>query len=325
MSQVIKILSIDGGGIRGIIPAMVLAEIEKRTGNPISSSFDLIAGTSTGGLLALGVTKPNKEGQPAYTAEQSVMLYEERGVEIFSRSLWHRVQSVNRIVGSKYSGHRLEAVLRSCFGNTLLSEALTNVFITSYEIERRTPWFFRSHKARNAQQCNFLMRDVLRATVAAPTYFDPAKINLDENNFFALIDGGVVANNPAMCAYIEAKTIFPEAEEFLILSLGTGEVNRKLSYEEAQNWGLAGWSQNLFSVFFHAMDKTVDYQMKRLLPACKDGHQHYYRLQKSLTGANDDMDDVSPENIHNLKAIAQDLILENDQLLDELVGQLTCA
>lgn len=324
MSRVIKILSIDGGGIRGIIPAMVLAELEKRTGKPTAHSFDLIAGTSTGGLLALGVSKPDEHGQPAYSAEQSVALYEDRGAEIFSRSLWHRVQTVNRIVGSKYSSHRMEVVLRGSFGDTMLSQALTNILVTSYEIERRKPWFFRSYQAQQLPECDFLMRDVLRATIAAPTYFDPAKINVDDENFFAFIDGGVVANNPALCAYIEAKSIFPDADEFIILSLGTGEVNRCLSYDDARNWGLAGWAQNLFSVVLHGMDKTVNYQMRHLLASHKNGSEHYYRLQKPLTGANDDMDDVSLENIDNLKMVGDALIQEYDQTLDQIAWQLNC-
>lgn len=83
MSKTIKILSIDGGGIRGIIPALILAEIEQRTGKPICQMFDLIAGTSTGGILALGLTRPDDTGQPAYRAEDLVRLYKTEGPVIF--------------------------------------------------------------------------------------------------------------------------------------------------------------------------------------------------------------------------------------------------
>jgi uncharacterized protein len=90
MADVFKVLSIDGGGLRGIIPAMVLAEIEERTGRPIAETFDLIAGTSTGGILALGLTMPGDGGKPRYTAKELIRIYEEQGARIFS----HRANSI---------------------------------------------------------------------------------------------------------------------------------------------------------------------------------------------------------------------------------------
>jgi len=88
-----KVLSIDGGGIRGIIPAMVLAEIERRTGKRIVEMFDLVAGTSTGGILALGLTKPGQDSKPEYSAKKLIDLYEIEGGKIFSIPVWHRVHS----------------------------------------------------------------------------------------------------------------------------------------------------------------------------------------------------------------------------------------
>jgi patatin-like phospholipase/acyl hydrolase len=88
-----KVLSIDGGGIRGLIPAMVLAEIERRTGKRIAEMFDLVAGTSTGGILALGVTKPGQDGKPEYSAKKLIDLYETEGGKIFSIPVWHRIHS----------------------------------------------------------------------------------------------------------------------------------------------------------------------------------------------------------------------------------------
>ena len=94
--QIIKILSIDGGGIRGIIPGLIMNDIEQRTGRPIAELFDYVAGTSTGGILALGLTKAGADGRPHYTAMDSVRMYRENGAQIFSRSVWHRIRSVGR-------------------------------------------------------------------------------------------------------------------------------------------------------------------------------------------------------------------------------------
>src|SRR2546421_11063200 len=104
----IKILSIDGGGIRGIIPATVLAEIEKRTKKPIAKLFDLIAGTSTGGIIALALTKPNYEGKPEYQAQDVVDLYELKGQNIFHQSMWHRLNTFNNLIEEKYQVEGLQ-------------------------------------------------------------------------------------------------------------------------------------------------------------------------------------------------------------------------
>ena len=142
------ILSIDGGGIRGIIPAMILAEIERRTGYRIAQMFDLIAGTSTGGVLALGLTIPQSAEvqRPKYKASQLVSFYEQDGQEVF-HSFWQNVTSLHGLLDEKYPSERFEKVLRKYMGDeTRLSEALTEVLITSYEIESCRPFFFTRQK-----------------------------------------------------------------------------------------------------------------------------------------------------------------------------------
>lgn len=139
-----KILSIDGGGIRGIIPALVLAQIEKNTGKSIAESFDLITGTSTGGILALGLSKDNGHGKAKYSAQELVEIYEERGREIFPRSFWRGVSSVGGFIDELYAVEGLEKVLDEYFQNEPLGASLTKVLISSYDIQNRTPLFFKS-------------------------------------------------------------------------------------------------------------------------------------------------------------------------------------
>lgn len=326
MGRIIKVLSIDGGGIRGIIPALVLAEIEHRSGRPIRDLFDIVAGSSTGGLLAMALVTPDEQNAPAYTAEEVAVMYEREGPLIFSRSMWRTVSAVGNINGAKYPSTGIDNVLERYFGDLMLSDALGDILVTGYEIQRRQPWFFRSAKARLSQTCNFRMRDVVRSTTAAPTYFEPAQVfhpELDKSDYFALIDGSMQANNPAMAAFVEAKDKNPHADEFFVLSLGTGDHTRPLPYDEAKQWGLAGWSQHILQVAFDAMSRSVDYQLRHLLPTCHDGIQHYYRLQTPLLdGASDDLDDVSDKNLLALKKLSDRLIIENDRLLDDIVERL---
>lgn len=322
MSKLVKVLSIDGGGIRGIIPAMVLARIEAQTQKRISEMFDLIAGTSTGGLLALGLTKPRKDTQkPQYKAEELVRLYEQEGSIIFSPKTFAKLRA---LADEKYPANGIESVLKKYFGNTLLSEALTDVIVPSYDIEQRRPYFFKSRKAKNDPDRDFPMQKVARATSAAPTYFEPLKLETDEiTNYYALIDGGVFANNPAMCAYVEAKSIYPDATDFLVVSLGTGELSTRLFYNQVKDWGMLQWAQPILHVVFDGSSDTVDYQLKLLLPALEEGTNRYYRFQTSLAGdMGDHLDNADPRNITSLKRLAQDMIDKNETLLKTLCQQL---
>lgn len=118
-----RILSLDCGGIRGIIPALVLTELERRAGRPTAELFDLIAGTSTGGILALGLTRPGPEGKPAYGAREMVSLYERDGSRIFNRSIWHRVKAIGNLADEEYPSEGITTVLDARFGETMLSDA----------------------------------------------------------------------------------------------------------------------------------------------------------------------------------------------------------
>src|SRR5271154_1929690 len=222
----VRILSIDGGGIRGILPAMLLAEIERRTGEPVARLFDLVAGTSTGGIIALGLTIPKSPGGPLYSAQHFVELYENQGRRIFSRSLWRALFSLDSLSWRKYASAGIEGVLLEDFGDSRLGDAVTDVLITSYEIERRFPFFFKSRNARTRPDYDFPARDVARATSAAPTYFEPMQLPSGTNSeHYTLIDGGVFANNPAACALVEARTTFG-GSDYLVVSLGTGALLR---------------------------------------------------------------------------------------------------
>ena len=129
MNQPVKILAIDGGGIRGIIPAMLLAHIESVTGRPIAKLFDLVAGTSTGGILALGLTIPKTAGASLYTAQQFVEMYEHEGPRIFSCSLWRRIVACGNLREEKYSAAGIEAVLAGYFGDARFRDAATDVLV----------------------------------------------------------------------------------------------------------------------------------------------------------------------------------------------------
>ena len=321
MAGSVTVLTIDGGGIRGIIPALVLAEIERRTGTRAAKLFDVVAGTSTGGILALGLTQPGAAGEPARRAADLVELYEREGRRIFERPLWHRIIALENLLEEKFPSQGIEAVLAETFGDTPLRDAVTEVVVTAYELESRQPWFFARHKARRDPAYDFPMRFVARATSAAPTYFEPLGLDITDPPG-GLVDGGVFANNPAMCGYVEARKLHPEATEFLVVSLGTGQHTRPIHHAEARTWGLAMWAKPILNVVFDGVSDTVDHQMDVLCGATEDGRPRYYRFQTALDRGNDDMDDPSRTNIAALRSKAAEIIAERDEDIETLCAQL---
>jgi patatin-like phospholipase/acyl hydrolase len=285
-----KILAIDGGGIRGLIPALVLAEIESRTGRPISSLFDLVAGTSTGAIIACGLTRP----QPM-PADQLAAIYEQEGPQIFDASRVKQVSSLGGVIDERYDARELVKSLRRHLGNTALGEAVTGVLVTAYDLEAREALVLR-------RDDDVSMVDAAHASSAAPTYFEPVRLGAR-----TLIDGGVFAINPAVLAYAEASGSID-----VLASLGTGELTRRLAYDEVKDWGELEWARPIIDVVFDGSADAVDEVLERLV------HDRYIRLQTRLEEASDDLDDASPENLAALRREAERLIERRSADIDRL-------
>ncbi|MBD2208736.1 patatin-like phospholipase family protein [Nostoc linckia FACHB-104] len=349
-----KILSIDGGGIRGIIPAIILQEIENRTNKPIASLFDLIAGTSTGGILALGLTKPklqlaNQDNvlglpEPVYTAKDLVSIFSEYGNVIFYEPLYAELLGdLDEILKPKYTSEGRDEILTQYFGSTTLSAALTEVLITSYDIEQRIPVLFTSNfskeniESRRLRKIGqgFTMKEAAMATSAAPTYFVPYRIPTthNRNGFYTLIDGGVFANNPTGLAVVESIVSAKKAKErgeepwtldnTLVLSLGTGSLTKEYPYYAAKNWGLVGWARPMFNIVLDGVSEAISIQIEELLPHSEDkSQQQYYRLQAYLDESLEPMDNIKSYNIRTLIQIAKQIIEEKTEEIDDLCQKL---
>jgi patatin-like phospholipase/acyl hydrolase len=313
--QELRILSIDGGGIRGIIPAKVLTHIEEVTGSRIADLFDVIAGTSTGGILALGLTCPGDGGGPRNKAQDLVDLYVGRGADIFTKAPFANEE---KYLWPLYRPTHLEKALADYLGDARLKDAVTRVTVTAYETERRAPFFFRSVKAaQNPAEYDYFMRDVGRATSAAPTYFPAHRIDSTAPDYYSLVDGGVFANNPGMCAYVDALSEARPTKNVIMVSLGTGSLTRPLKYDEIKNWGELPWVQPVISVMMDGVSNATDYQLAQIL-----GADNYYRLQTTLDIAKDEMDDASPDNIRDLQLQADRLIESSSRTLETICDRL---
>lgn len=313
------------------------------------SLFDLFAGTSTGGIIALGLNKPRLDSQASdsepvaqFKAEDLVKMYVDYGAEIFYESFFEQMLGPleDLFAQPKYNSAGREDVVRKYFGNTPLSKCLKEVFVTSYDIEQRIPVFFtnkldkeQTESRKFRRLCRgFTLTDAAMATSAAPTYFAPHHIPTSHNNngFYTLIDGGVIANNPSNLAIMEANMSRQEqneslrSEDILLVSLGTGSFTSIYSYNDVKNWGLLQWARPLLNIVFDGNSEVVASELERYLEFSNDENKPcYYRFQTFLTSELEAMDNANSENIRQLQEIGFRLIEEKNHEIDELCSILS--
>lgn len=341
MVKYTRILSIDGGGIRGIIPAQVAVSIEEKlkqkSGNPdarIADYFDLIAGTSAGGILTCIYLYPDAENphRPRWSAQEAVNFTIDSGRDVFKTSFWQTLKSLDGLVDEKYPSDALEKYFWKYFGDCKLSELLKPCLITSYDVERRKATFFNQIDGRECPEQDYFIRDVARATSAAPSYFQIPKIRSLTNESYALVDGGVFANNPALCAYAEVRSKFripderpdkgPTAKDMVILSLGTGEAQKKYPYEEVKDWGQVEWIEPLINILMTGVSETVNYQLLQIYDAI-DRPNQYLRINPNLSHEKPlAIDDASEDNISELVKIGKEQAEKYDEDLDKFIELL---
>lgn len=338
----IRILSLDGGGIRGIIPATVLSYIEdklkEKSGNPgasISEYFDFVAGTSSGGILTLLYLCPDDKKKSKYTAKEVLNLFLEKGDEIFKVSILEKIRNLNGIIDEKYPERSLEKLLKNYLSQNLLSDSLKPCIISSYDIRNRKAFFFTSIEAKESKN-NFYMREVARATSAAPTYFEPSRIKSMDDTTHALIDGGVFANNPALCAYAEArkidfkkilrnpsKSIKPTAKDMIIVSIGSGDIKEPYYYKDFKNAGVFQWIKPLFDMMMSGNSETVDYQLRKIYQTLPKADQmDYHRIQPKIINADNSIDNASEKNLNALHRDGLLTVAENKKELALIVDKL---
>lgn len=295
MAKPFTILSLDGGGIRGVITAQFLVQLEHALGRRVFDAFDYFAGTSTGALIALHLAV-NKA-----TAQECLNLYSlDNGRRIMDKSVWDRWLPIEN--EPKYDGVGKRQVLTKVFGKTRLVEAKKPVLVTTYDIVKREAAVFKSDGGSNVTAGTSVV-EVADATSAAPTYFPTVKTSSDPPRW--LVDGGLAANNPAACALAEALKRGYTPAQIRLVSIGTGTPTRGADKGDdmgraSQKWGALGWIMNgLIDHFFAGGSTTVDYLCRQVLGP------NFVRVNGPLEGALDDLDAVTEGNLNNLKRLGQ--------------------
>lgn len=332
------ILAIDGGGVRGLIPLRILETIESRLkargkAEPLHRYFDLIAATSSGGIIAAGLAAPRPDdmsGAPAATIDELRKFFEVDAREVFARPglLTKLVSNPLGLFDERYDERPLERILKERLGWTSLASALTGIVLTAYDIGARKATFMTNGRNRDGEpEDDYYFWQAVRATTAAPTYFEPARVeNLTTGKEEVLVDGGVFMSNPVIAAYIEARKLGWEPKDIVILSLGTGQrIERGYSFREASGWGSLGWLSPrndlpLLSILMHGQATTADYQAEWLFS--EFGEVDYIRLDGVIPKSAAALDNARPGNIIELNGVADRSIRDNTLLLDSIADRL---
>ncbi|XP_031403892.1 patatin-like protein 2 [Punica granatum] len=338
--NLITILSIDGGGIRGLIPGTILAFLESELQNldgesaVIADYFDVIAGTSTGGLIAAMLTSPNGDNRPLFAAKDINQFYLDHSPRIFPQDSHQCVPVANvikAVCGPKYNGKYLHMILKEILGSTRLHETLTNIVIPTFDIKRLQPTIFSSYEVKKNPSINAFLSDICISTSAAPSYL-PAHYFETEDlpgkvREFNMIDGGVAANNPTLVAMGEVtKEIMGGSSDFfairpmdyrrfLVISLGTGapKYQEKYSADEAAKWGVLGWLAGgggtpLVDVFMQSSSDMVDFHLSAVFRALHI-EENYLRIQDdTLSGEVSSVDVATRKNLDDLVKVGESLL-----------------
>ncbi|MBW8365409.1 MAG: patatin-like phospholipase family protein [Rhizobium sp.] len=299
-----KILSIDGGGIKGVFPAAFLAKLEEELPEPIGHYFDLIAGTSTGGIIALALGA-------GYTAREILEFYETYGPEIFPRK--GLLTKAKHWLGGKHAAHSLAAALEAQFGNRKLGDSLTRLVIPSQNLETGKVYIFKTaHHPRFQEDKKRNMVDVALATSAAPTYFPTHKLP----GGTALIDGGIWANDPAGVAAVEAVGILKwDAQDVQMLSLSCTASPIKMSLAHKWSLGKLYWASKLLEVVSAGQSSGAQGTAAVLL-----GHERISRIAPNVAAGAFELDDVS--SINRLKGLGESEAREARPKLEHFFRQL---
>ncbi|KAF3328783.1 patatin-like protein 2 [Carex littledalei] len=340
MGNTVTILSIDGGGIRGLIPGTILAYLESQfqeLDGPdarLADYFDVITGTSTGGLIATMLTAPNKENRPLFSANEITKFYVDNGPSIFPQKthLFAKIRNViDEVKGPKYDGTYLHKIIKELLKETTISETLTNLVIPTFDIKDLEPVIFTTIDGKKKPLKNALLSDVCIGTSAAPTvlpghYFQTKDCqgNIKEYN---LIDGGVAANNPTFVAISHITqqifmrnpdfALIPPMDygKFIVISIGTGNPKQEKMYnaKDSAKWGALGWLFNkgmtpLIDVFFYASSALVDANLSVFFETL-NSYENYLRIQtNALTGDTASVDNSTQKNLQDLIQVGKDLL-----------------
>jgi hypothetical protein len=316
--ETIRILSLDGGGIRGLVELYFLREIERFTGQKTGELFDFFAGTSIGSIIATALSETDPEtGRIKYSADDVLNIFLQKYDKLFQK----KFKSFGGLFGERYKTTPFKNFIESQFGNRLFSDRSKPTIVIAENLETLEPKIFKSYDTRE----DFKTSDVLLSSTAAPTLFKPHRAEVYKdgrptNSHYKLVDGGLVANNPALIALDEARRHFPLAHRFEVFSLGSGHYEQmgadRIHLDAGSN--IFKWARRLPKIFLNAQVSLTDSLMADLMP-----NVSFFRWNPILlTNQSIKLDSHSHADIDVLLHSSAQMIAKNWDKFEEIVLRL---
>lgn len=328
------VLAIDGGGIRGLVPAAILDYLEKRIQEirkdhriRIGSLVDLVGGTSTGSIVGSLMLLPceTQPTKPKYSMAEISQMYIDMGPEVFKKTFWHNLKTLWGLCGPVFPASNIEPYLLQILDHYKMKDLVKPCLFNAYDIDKRRINVFTNKDTRE-KYAEYYVKDIVRGSTSIPAYFPPAYFN-QGTDINTLVDGGVFANNPSMVSYIEAtKTLFSKKKvlpkDIFVISLGTGASMRKqYPYAKSRKWGMVHWVFPILDVLLSGSSDVADYEMRKLYEAYGEP-ENYVRINPPLIYSTSPATDASKENITNLIKDSKEYIKENESYLNDLAQKI---
>jgi patatin-like phospholipase/acyl hydrolase len=310
----VRILSIDGGGVRVVTAAYFLKEIEKKTGKSIAELFDYIVGVSAGGVYTIGSVIPGDDDKAKYSSKYAFDNFEVFAHQMRPQDYLPWVLNSFGIFHSKYNREGIDKFFDEKFGDVKLKDTLIPISVLSFSLKNDSIKVWSTFKAKISETENIYLKDVAGATSAAPIYLDPKKI--PETNDYH-IDGGIYANNPTIMGIAELFSHCKNltTENVIVVSLGTGKVG-STSFDHEAGTGIFQWlsrENNIIKMMMNANTSAVDVQAQQIFP-------RYHRIQMDIPRHLNQID--NPLIVQELKEFAENYFLQNPDLLDGIISDI---
>tara|TARA_B100000767_G_scaffold96371_1_gene92606 strand:- start:124 stop:1059 length:936 start_codon:yes stop_codon:yes gene_type:complete len=271
------VLSLDGGGVRGLATVIFLKELEKASGKKIVDLFDFFIGTSAGGLNAMHLAINEIE-----VSELESFWSQDNLAMSMQSSFW--AKNFFLTTKPKYNNNSKTELLEQYFGNKLISDSNKPIAVLAYDVENRKPRVLSSYTDQNIK-----VTSAINASSAAPLYYPTVQI--EDGSW--LIDGSVVSNNPCLIGYNEARKYF-KTDNIKVFSVGTGRHLNNLDGEDSSKWGPFGWLTN--DILGILLESHADHEILDDLIG-----KNYLRINSIAENINWNLDDYSEENLANIK------------------------
>jgi patatin-like phospholipase/acyl hydrolase len=303
----IKVLSIDSGGINGVVSLKILCELEKQLGKPISEVFDYFIGSSAGGIIVSLLNLKDENGIPIYTAKEVDKVYRKYMKIIFDRR-WYSFGIFSPI----YDREIMDKVFLEGFKDRTLTSTIKPITLLSFSLNTGKPNIWSTYRARKNDDLNYYLRDAVGATASAPIFFAPKTTLKKDGTIMHDIDGGIFDANPLMTGIAELIDINPhlEKDDIFIVSIGPGrmDLDDSKKIKNMLNYGLTGWvisKPNIVDLIIHADAISDAIQGQKLFP-------NYHRLDPLIPKDLSSVDDTSADTINELSIITSEYANNSD-------------